>query len=105
MHVSGSNCIASGEQSDHLVMLAAYQGWVAAYKKSGAGAARDFARRNFLSFQTLQMLGDMRGQFAAMMAEIGFLDAPAGAKRSGNNGNKGSCWVGASLVTLSLPII
>lgn len=73
-------------------MVAAYQGWAAAFAKGGAGAAREYTRRNFLSYQTLQMLGDMRAQFAAMMAEIGFLDAPKGARRS-SSASKGSCWV------------
>ena len=71
-------------------MVAAYQGWAEAYSNKGASAARDFARRHFLSFQTLQMLGDMRSQFAAMMAEIGFLEAPKGSRRS--QASKGTCW-------------
>ena len=87
---AGSMTIASGQQSDHLVMVAAFQGWAVAYKNGGASAARDFSRRHFLSFQTLQMLSDMRAQFAVMLAEIGFLDSPRGSRR--NAGSKGTCW-------------
>ena len=44
-----------------------------------------------LSGQTLEMLGDMRGQFASMLADIGFVRAPG---RGGPRGAKGSAaWV------------
>jgi hypothetical protein len=62
--------IASGQQSDHLVLLAAYAGWEEALARGGARAAREFAKRHALSYMTLQMLRDMRGQFGAMLADI-----------------------------------
>jgi hypothetical protein len=65
-----SNSIASEMQSDHLVMLAAYSGWQDAFAKGGARQAREFASRHCLSFSTLQMLKDMRSQFAAMLVDI-----------------------------------
>ena len=61
------------------------------------GAA--FARKHVLSTSTLEMLADMRGQFASMLADIGFVRAPpkgarAGAReRPGNNSNKRGAWV------------
>ena len=41
--------------------------------RQGAGA---FARKHMLSSATLEMLADMRGQFATMLADIGFVRAP-----------------------------
>ena len=64
------NTIASEQQSDHLVMLAAYNGWQAALERGGARAAREYVQRNCLAFNTLQMLRDMRSQFAAMLVDI-----------------------------------
>ena len=71
-----SNSIAAEQQSDHLVMLAAYDGWQAALRSGGAKAGRDFVQRFCLSFQSLQTLRDMRAQFAAMLADIRCAAAP-----------------------------
>jgi purine nucleoside permease len=65
-----SDCIASQQQSDHLVMLAAYRGWHQAVVKGGPRLAREYTKRHCLSFSTLQMLRDMRNQFAAMLADV-----------------------------------
>lgn len=48
-----------------------------------------------LSGQTLEMLADMRLQFAAMLADIGFISAPRGAlnRGKGSNKNGGGHWV------------
>ena len=68
-----SGTIAAGQQSDHLIMAAAVDGWLEARRKGKARAGADFAHKFCLSEQTLVMLEDMRGQFAAMLADIGFL--------------------------------
>ena len=65
-----SESIASEQQSEHLVMLAAYDGWRACFERGGARLARDYAKRHCLSFVALQMLQDMRAQFAAMLGDI-----------------------------------
>lgn len=75
-------------------MVAAYAGWADAFCNKGASSARDFARRHFLSSTTLQMLSDMRAQFAAMMAEIGFLEGSGPSRRKATG--QGSCWVTAT---------
>ncbi len=67
-----SGTIAAGQQSDHLIMAAAVDGWLLERRKSRK-AASEFSRKYCLSEQTLDMLSDMRGQFASMLAEIGFL--------------------------------
>ena len=59
--------------------------------QGGRQAAASFTRKHMLSGQTLEMLGDMRGQFASMLADIGFVRAPG---RGGARGPKGSAaWV------------
>ena len=44
--------------------------------QGGKQAAGAFTRRHMLSGQTLEMLADMRMQFASMLADIGFVRAP-----------------------------
>jgi ATP-dependent RNA helicase DHX29 len=83
----GSGTLAAGHQSDHLVMAAAFQGWAAARQRGGAKAAREFARAHSLGEQTLEMLSDMRGQFASMLSDIGFVP------RGGGGGGGGRGWV------------
>ena len=82
-----SGTLAAGQQSDHLVMAAAVDGWRAARRGGGRKAATEFARKFCLSEQTLDMLEDMRGQFAAMLADIGFLTS---GNSDGKNNNRNS---------------
>lgn len=74
-----SGSLAAGQQSDHLLMAAAVDGWLAARASGGHRAARDYARRHFLSEQALDMLADMRWQFATFLADIGFVAGGGGA--------------------------
>ncbi|DBA76164.1 TPA: hypothetical protein ACH3X1_009895 [Trebouxia sp. C0004] len=81
MAAPGGGNIASGQQSDHLLMAAAYNGWLAAKLKDGRQGGRVFARKHFLSEQTLDMLVDMRWQFACMLADIKLIGGnPRGSK-------------------------
>lgn len=60
----------TAEKSDHLTVLAAYQGW------QMARAMRDDRRyltKNFLSRNTLMMIADMKRQLADLLADIGFV--------------------------------
>ncbi|GBG62910.1 hypothetical protein CBR_g34282 [Chara braunii] len=76
---SGEQSIARGEQSDHLAMVAAYEGWRSSLEKGGSKAAREYCRKTFLSIQTLEMIRDMRRQFATLLADIGFVKLPKGS--------------------------
>lgn len=53
-------------------LLAAYNGWRTARAK-GRNEERAYCSRNFLSFQTLTMIYDMKKQLCVLLAEIGFL--------------------------------
>jgi ATP-dependent RNA helicase DHX29 len=59
--------------------------------QGGRQAAGSFTRKHMLSGQTLEMLADMRMQFASMLADIGFVRPPG---RSAQRGVRGSAaWV------------
>lgn len=54
-------------QSDHLILLRVYEGWIKAPKK------RDFCQKHALSMEKLQMISNLRQEFARDLASIGFL--------------------------------
>ncbi|PRW58696.1 helicase domain-containing [Chlorella sorokiniana] len=87
----GSGTIAAGQQSDHLLMVAAVDGWLAARDKGGHRGAREYSRRHFLSEQTLDMLADMRWQYATMLADIGVVAGPG--RGGGSGGGRGCTWM------------
>ena len=65
--------IASGQCSDHLAMVAAYNGWLEAKRQKGSGAARAYAKAQHLSQATLYMITDLRKQLVMMLRDIGFV--------------------------------
>ena len=69
-------------------------GRVSSHAQGGRQTAAAFARKHMLSTQTLEMLADMRQQFAAMLADIGFVSAPKGALSRGRGSRGGiTHWV------------
>ena len=58
----------NGQFSDHLAVLNAFEAW------QRSGKSRDFCHRHFLSYNTLQMMEEMREQFVSLLADIGFVD-------------------------------
>lgn len=76
---AGAN-LASGQQSDHLLMAAAYELWRSSQSRSSGSkaAAVQAAKKNGLSIQTLEALSEMRAQFATMLADIRFVQPPSG---------------------------
>lgn len=79
---ANSNTIAAGQQSDHLVMAAAVDGWMQCPNKTARNA---YTKKYCLNDQTVALIADMRGQFAAMLADIGFLE-------KGKKGTINSWW-------------
>ena len=80
---AGSGTIAAGQFSDHLTVLAAYDGWRREGFQRGRGGGHRFAKSHYLSESTLGMISELRGQLAAMLADIGFL---AGKGQAGGGG-------------------
>ncbi|GIL59638.1 hypothetical protein Vafri_14371, partial [Volvox africanus] len=95
----GAEGIAAGQQSDHLLMVAAYELWrIAASPKYGGGTrvAAQVARRHFLHIQTLEQLSEIRCQLAAMLADARLVQ-PAGERGgygSGYGDGDGSAYGG-----------
>ncbi|XP_051147051.1 DExH-box ATP-dependent RNA helicase DExH7, chloroplastic isoform X2 [Andrographis paniculata] len=65
-----------GRQSDHLLMLIAYQKWDKILSVNGVKAAQKFCSSHFLSSSVMYMIRDMRIQFATLLADIGLIEIP-----------------------------
>ncbi|KAF1394139.1 hypothetical protein PFLUV_G00023410 [Perca fluviatilis] len=66
--------LSRNSKSDHLTIVNAFQGWVEA-KQRGARYEREYCWDNFLSANTLQMLHNMKGQFAEHLMRTGFVSS------------------------------
>lgn len=64
-------CVSSEQQSDHLVLAAALQGWIDAKASGGISAAKKYAKKYSLSIQNIDIIMDMRDQFASMLETVG----------------------------------
>ena len=60
------------EMSDQLGLLRAYEGWSAALKGQGRGAARRFCEAHFLAAHGMEELHGMREQLAGSLGALGF---------------------------------
>jgi len=73
--------LAGGSQSDHLALVAAFEGW----RRAGGYRERaDYCWRHFLRQNTLELMSDMRLQFAGLLRDAGFLaggGGPGGDRR------------------------
>lgn len=81
---SASDGLAAGQQSDHLVFAAAYDGYIAAVKE-GRNDARRFAQKNALDVDTIRQISEMRTQYAALLADMGIIQVPTGYSLRGKN--------------------
>jgi len=70
------------DQSDHLTILNAYNGWLEA-KKLGKSSEFAFTRENFLSWRALEGIADLRDQFTQLLNESGFLGTSSKKKGGG----------------------
>ncbi|KAL3843675.1 hypothetical protein ACJIZ3_001078 [Penstemon smallii] len=68
--------IEGSRQSDHLVMLIAYQKWNKILNEHGVQAAQKFCSSHFLSSSVMYMIRDMRIQFGTLLADIGLINNP-----------------------------
>uniref|UniRef100_A0A3Q3D4I7 ATP-dependent DNA/RNA helicase DHX36 n=1 Tax=Hippocampus comes TaxID=109280 RepID=A0A3Q3D4I7_HIPCM len=66
--------LSRNSKSDHLTVVNAFQGWQEA-KQHGGRYEREFCWDNFLSANTLQMLHNMKGQFAEHLMHTGFVSS------------------------------
>jgi hypothetical protein len=59
-------------RSDHLTLLKAFDGWVAAKAR---GAERQYCMTHYLSANAMRMIAQSKRQFVDLLLEIGFLQA------------------------------
>ncbi|XP_076002054.1 ATP-dependent DNA/RNA helicase DHX36 [Genypterus blacodes] len=81
--------LSRNSKSDHLTIVNAFQGWEEA-KQRGSRYEREFCWDNFLSANTLQMLHNMKGQFAEHLMSAGFVSSknPKDPKSNVNSENE-----------------
>uniref|UniRef100_A0A672G741 RNA helicase n=1 Tax=Salarias fasciatus TaxID=181472 RepID=A0A672G741_SALFA len=81
--------LSRNSKSDHLTIVNAFQGWEDA-KYRGSRYEREFCWDNFLSANTLQMLHNMKGQFAEHLMNTGFVSSknPKDPKSNVNSDNE-----------------
>ena len=79
----------NSNKSDHLTMVAAYNGWVKA-RSSGKAAERRYCDEYFLSQQALEAVQAGRLDYAAILADLGFVRREYIANmRRGSGGSNG----------------
>ncbi|WOL11159.1 DExH-box ATP-dependent RNA helicase DExH7, chloroplastic isoform X3 [Canna indica] len=64
------------KQSDHLLVVVAYNKWARILHQDGARSAQQFCRSFFLNSSVMYMIRDMRAQFGSLLADIGLVDLP-----------------------------
>ncbi|KAI4815840.1 hypothetical protein KUCAC02_005967 [Chaenocephalus aceratus] len=81
--------LSRNSKSDHLTIVNAFQGWEEA-KQRGSRCEREYCWDNFLSANTLQMLHNMKGQFADHLMNTGFVSSrdPKDPKSNVNSDNE-----------------
>jgi hypothetical protein len=57
-----------------------FQRWLKVYSKN-CHAGREFAKENFLSWDTLVMLADIKRQLLELLANIGFIPVDIGPRK------------------------
>ena len=70
--------------SDHLTLVRVYNEW----RSLHGSAQRSYAQQNFISYDTMRTIGDLRKDYAAVLADIGFLPGRGGF-RSSSGGHHG----------------
>lgn len=61
--------------SDHLDMAAAVDGWLAAMKSGNRGMVREYVRKHGLRQEVLEMVADVRKQFAVLLEDAGVIES------------------------------
>uniref|UniRef100_A0A803TTD1 RNA helicase n=1 Tax=Anolis carolinensis TaxID=28377 RepID=A0A803TTD1_ANOCA len=81
--------LSKNSKSDHLTVVNAFQGWEET-RRRGFRYEKDFCWEYFLSSNTLQMLANMKGQFAEHLLAAGFVNSrnPKDPKSNINSDNE-----------------
>ncbi|XP_008631970.2 PREDICTED: ATP-dependent RNA helicase DHX36, partial [Corvus brachyrhynchos] len=81
--------LSKNSKSDHLTVVNAFTGWEEA-RHCGFRNEKDYCWEYFLSSNTMQMLHNMKGQFAEHLLAAGFVNSrdPKNPKSNTNSGNE-----------------
>ncbi|XP_054495360.1 ATP-dependent DNA/RNA helicase DHX36 [Agelaius tricolor] len=81
--------LSKNSKSDHLTVVNAFTGWEEA-RSCGFRNEKDYCWEYFLSSNTMQMLHNMKGQFAEHLLAAGFVNSrnPKDPKSNTNSGNE-----------------
>ncbi|XP_078172951.1 RNA helicase family protein isoform X1 [Carex rostrata] len=74
--LDGTTSTGGHKQSDHLLMVLAYNKWAKVLIENGPKAAQQFCRSFFLNSSVMYMIRDMRVQFGTLLADIGLIEMP-----------------------------
>ncbi|KAK9095923.1 hypothetical protein Sjap_021420 [Stephania japonica] len=64
------------KQSDHLLMVVAYNKWARVLHEKGVKAAQSFCSSYYISSSVMYMIRDMRIQLGTLLADIGLINLP-----------------------------
>ncbi|XP_057446913.1 DExH-box ATP-dependent RNA helicase DExH7, chloroplastic-like [Lotus japonicus] len=70
-------------QSDHLLMMKAYEKWEKILNQKGTKAAQQFCNSYFLSSSVMLTIREMRVQFGTLLADIGLISLPKDYQKDG----------------------
>ncbi|XP_018457664.2 LOW QUALITY PROTEIN: DExH-box ATP-dependent RNA helicase DExH7, chloroplastic [Raphanus sativus] len=80
------------KQSDHLLMMVAYDKWVKILNERGMKAAQRFCESKFLSSSVMRMIRDMRVQYGTLLADIGLINLPKTGEFAGRKKENLDIW-------------
>ncbi|XP_039818314.1 DExH-box ATP-dependent RNA helicase DExH7, chloroplastic-like isoform X2 [Panicum virgatum] len=100
-NLDGSTSATDNKQSDHLVMVIAYDKWSRILLQHGAKSARQFCHSFYLNSTVMHMIRDMRLQFGTLLADIGLIDLPKDSMRPKEGSRKSNLEIWFS--NMSLP--
>lgn len=87
-NLDGSTSGVDNKQSDHLLMVIAYNKWSRILQEHGARSAHQFCRSFYLNNTVMYMIRDMRLQYGSLLADIGLVDLPKDSLRPMNGNRK-----------------
>ncbi|XP_020590261.1 DExH-box ATP-dependent RNA helicase DExH7, chloroplastic isoform X2 [Phalaenopsis equestris] len=88
----GTTADQSNKQSDHLLLVVAYNRWARILHEKGPSAAYRFCHSFFLNSSVMYTIRDMRIQFGSLLADIGLINLPKNFKGAGTSKGTLESW-------------
>ncbi|OAY64742.1 ATP-dependent RNA helicase Dhx29 [Ananas comosus] len=90
--LDGTASNVDNKQSDHLLMVVAYNKWARILHENGSKAAQQLCRSFFLNSSVMYTIRDMRIQLGSLLADIGLVDLPKVILSAGKRKDKLDGW-------------